>query len=182
MATLVNGYPRLRGVAENFQSLALLVLRIGIGFGLWFSAYGHLTHVDDMVKRFTEWGVPLPRMSVYVSAATEATGGILLVLGLATRLISIPLFFNFVVAYATASRDEFSRLFGITPGKGPWDAWADVVNDTAMPFLVASLVTFAFGAGKVSLDYLLAMTVFRRANSSDSTLPQTQQSERQSGA
>lgn len=161
MATLVNGYTRLRGVAENFQSLALLVLRIGIGFGLWFSAYGHLTHVEDMVKRFTEWGVPLPRLSVYVSAATEATGGILLVLGLATRLISIPLFFNFVVAYATARKDEFRRLFGITHGNGPWDAWADVVNDSAMPFLVASLVTFAFGAGKLSVDYLLEKA-FRR--------------------
>ena len=169
MATLVNWYTRLRGVAENFQSLALLVLRIGIGFGLWFSAYGHLTHVDDMVKRFTEWGVPLPRLNVYVSGVTEATGGILLVLGLATRMISIPLFFNFVVAYATASRDEFSRLFGFSHGKGPWDAWADVVNDNAMPFLVASLVTFAFGAGKVSLDYLLAITVFRRCASARGT-------------
>ena len=164
MANLVKLYCAFRQIAEHFQSFSLLVLRVGIGFGLWFSAYGHLTHVEDMVKRFTEWGVPLPRLNVYVSGVTEGAGGILLILGLATRLISIPLFFNFVVAYATASRDEFSRLFGVTPGKGPWDAWADVVNDAAMPFLVASLVTFAFGAGKISVDHLLARTFFRDAD------------------
>ena len=163
---LVELHDRFTYAASHLQSVALLLLRIGIGFGLWFSAYGHLTHVENMVKQFTEWGVPAPRLNVYVSGYTEAIGGILLILGLGTRLISIPLIFNFLVAYLTASRGEFVRLFyplfGGSPGMGHWDAWADVVNDSAMPFLVASFVTLAFGAGKVSLDYLLSRTVFRR--------------------
>lgn len=157
---LVRCYELFTRCANRLQSFALLALRIGIGFGLWFSAYGHLTHVDRMVNQFMEWGIPFPKFNVYMSGLTEAVGGILLILGLGTRFISIPLFFNFVVAYATASKDEFRQLLHLKDG-GTWSAWGDIVNDSAMPFLVSALVTLAFGAGKYSLDYLLARNVFR---------------------
>ena len=146
------------------RSLALLVLRIGFGFGLWFSGYGHLTHVDQMVQRFTSWGVPLPTLSVYISGCTEAAGGVLLLLGLGTRLIALPLVFNFCVAYLTASR---SKLVQLLAGPGRWNGLADVVSDDAMPFLVASLIALAFGPGKVSLDYLIQQRVLRRQRRGD---------------
>jgi putative oxidoreductase len=57
-----------------------------------------------MVERFQQWGVPFPHLNVYVSGYTEMFGGVLLMLGLASRLIAIPVFFNFCVAYVTASR------------------------------------------------------------------------------
>jgi len=134
------------------ESLALLVMRILFGLALWFSGYSHLTHYDMMVKRFTDWGVPLPGLNVYISGITECGGGLLLLFGIATRLISIPLFFNFVVAYVTASR---SKLVQMIAGPGHWDGVADVVNDDAMPFLAMSLIAFAFGPGKISVDYIL---------------------------
>src|SRR5437773_10405474 len=84
------------------QSLALLIPRLGWGWVLYLSGYRHLHHVPAMVERFTGWGIPYPRMSVYVSGTTEMVGGVLLLLGLGTRLISLPLLFNFIVAYATA--------------------------------------------------------------------------------
>jgi len=145
-------YRSLADRTTYLQSVALLILRIGFGFGLWISGYAHLTHVDAMVKRFVEWHVPFPTLSVYVSGITEAAGGVLLFLGLATRLVSIPLIFNFVVAYATASREEWSRF---VHGPDHWGGWADIINDSAMPFFVAAWVLLAFGAGKISLDYVL---------------------------
>jgi putative oxidoreductase len=165
----VRVYTRFANSASYLQSFSLLLLRIGIGFGLWFSAYGHLTHVDKMVAQFTDWGIPLPKLNVYISGLTEALGGILLIAGLGTRLISIPLIFNFVVAYATASKDEFRQFFGIIKG-GSWSAWGDIVNDSAMPFLVAAFITLAFGAGKISIDYLLVRTVFRKTLPPDPVL------------
>jgi putative oxidoreductase len=134
------------------QSLALLVMRVSFGLALWFSGYSHLHNYDMMVKRFTDWGVPLPGLNVYISGCTEAGGGLLLLFGIATRLISIPLFFNFIVAYVTASRNKLVQMIA---GPGHWEGVADVVNDDAMPFLVMSLIAMAFGPGKISVDYII---------------------------
>ena len=163
--SFVRAYRLIAYYFTFLQSIALLALRLGIGLELWFTAHGHLQHADQMVKNFTDWGVPLPRASVYVSACTEGIGGLLLVAGFATRLVSIPLFFNFCVAYLTASRAKVTQMI---LGPGHWDGVSQVVDDAAMPFFCVSLVTLAFGAGKVSLDYLLSQMVFRGKQESPS--------------
>ena len=155
----LRGYRTYSRVADNLQSFALLILRLGFGLELWFSGYGHLHNVDVMVERFQNWGVPFPRFNVYVSGLTEAIGGILLIFGLGTRLVSIPLVINFLVAYATASRSKLAQMFG---GPDRWGGVNDVVIDDAMGPLVASLITLAFGAGKFSIDYLLHRVVGKR--------------------
>jgi putative oxidoreductase len=130
-----------------FTSLVLLLIRLGWGWELVESGYGHLTHIAQTVDAFKGWGVPYPELSVHISACTELIGGILIMLGLATRFISIPLIVNFITAYATASRDEFTHLFKQDP--------SHIVDDSAFPFLVTSLLMLAFGAGMFSLDYLI---------------------------
>jgi putative oxidoreductase len=140
------------------QSIVLLVMRVLFGLALWFSGYSHLHNYDAMVKRFTEWGVPLPGLNVYISGLTEAGGGLLLLFGIGTRLIAVPLFFNFVVAYVTASR---SKLVQMISGPDRWGGLADVVSDDAMPFLVMSLIAYAFGPGKLSVDYFIKRFVLR---------------------
>ena len=62
-----------------------------------------------MIERFTSWGVPMPKVSVYVSGYTEMIGGLLLMVGLATRLVSLTLVFNFIVAFLTASKEKVTR-------------------------------------------------------------------------
>src|SRR5438270_4321541 len=140
----VRGYRGFSCVAGNLQSVGLLVLRIGFGLELWFSGYGHLHNIPDMVERFQKWGVPFPTLSVYVSGLTEAIGGLLLILGLGTRLISVPLIVNFIVAYATASHGKLAQAWS---GPDRWGGVGNVVNDDAMGPLVAALITLAFGAG-----------------------------------
>jgi putative oxidoreductase len=161
---LVRCYLLFALVASYFQSIALLVLRIGIGSALIVSGWGHLHDINMMVERFKRWHIPHPLFNVYVSGTTEAVGGALLILGLATRLISLPLIVNFIVAYATASRSEFSALHkGLHAGPAStWDAWGDIVNDSAMPFLAASVILFAFGPGRISLDALIRRIVVGR--------------------
>jgi putative oxidoreductase len=140
------------------ESTVLLLMRMLFGLALWFSGYSHLHNYDVMVKRFTEWGVPFPGLNVYISGCTETGGGLLLLFGIGTRLISVPLFFNFVVAYLTASR---SKLVQMISGPDRWGGVADVVSDDAMPFLVMSLIAYAFGPGKLSVDYLIKRFIIR---------------------
>jgi putative oxidoreductase len=130
-----------------FSSIVLLIIRLAWGWELVESGYGHITHIPDTIEAFKGWGVPLPSFSVHVSAITELTGGILIMLGLAARFISVPLVFNFLVAYLTASRDELTHVFKQDP--------SHIVDDSAFPFLITSLLMIAFGAGRLSLDYLI---------------------------
>ena len=58
--------------------------------------------VPAMVERFQEWGVPFRTFNVYLSGLTEIVCGLLLLVGFASRLITIPLIVNFCVAYLTS--------------------------------------------------------------------------------
>ena len=113
---------------------------------MYFAGSVHLSDVPAMVERFQEWGVPFPTFSVYLSALTEIVCGLLLVVGFASRLITIPLIVNFCVAYLTASREVLLNVF-----KDP-DAF---VSDAAFLFLLASLIVFIFGPGALSIDALI---------------------------
>ncbi len=140
-------YKKLACVGSYLQPFILLLIRLAWGWELAESGYGHLTHVAETVKNFTDWGIPFPTPNVYLSGSMELVGGVLLMLGLCARLISIPLFFNFCVAYLTASRDTVTHLFSQDPSK--------FIDDAAFPFLVTSLLILAFGPGKISLDAVL---------------------------
>jgi putative oxidoreductase len=156
----IDAHRKYSNVASYLQSVVLLIIRLIFGYELVISASGHLHHVPDMVKNFTDWGVPLPRLNVYISAYTELIGGWLLMLGLAARLISLPLVFNFIVAYLTASKDTVHML---AFGPNHLDGVDKFFNDSAFNFLIAALVVLAFGPGRASIDYLLERTVFRRS-------------------
>jgi putative oxidoreductase len=147
------GYTLLIRWGSNLKSFALLVIRVGFGFMLYQTGLGKLQNVDRAAANFQSWGVPFPHLSVYVASSTELVGGVLLILGLATRLISIPLIFNFCVAYLTASRDEVKGL--VSDPSHFYSHFSDVANDAAFPFLAVSLLLLAVGPGRVSVDALL---------------------------
>jgi putative oxidoreductase len=154
LPTALKGYSLFSRAASHLQSAILLFIRLAWGWQLLESGHGHLSNVAGTAKNFADWGVPFPTLNVYISGSTEMIGGALLMLGLMSRLISIPLFFNFCVAYLTASRDEFTHFFSQNP-----DA---IINDAAFPFLVTSVLILAFGPGKFSIDYLIQRFVIPR--------------------
>ena len=128
------------------------------GFPCSSAAARHLHNVDTMIERFTSWGVPMPKVSVYVSGCTEMIGGLLIMVGLATRLVSLVLVFNFIVAYLTASKE---KVHNVVHGPFSSDNWGDILDDAAFPFLIIMLVFLAFGPGKASLDCLIKRLVFK---------------------
>jgi putative oxidoreductase len=76
----------------------------------------------------------------------EFVGGVLLILGLGSRLISLLLASNMLVAYWTADHEALLSIFS-DPGKF-------YVADP-FTFLFASLIVLVFGAGFFSLDTLI---------------------------
>ncbi len=146
MSNGVKGYSLVIRAGQHVQPFVLLLIRLAWGWQLIESGFAHLSNVAGTAKNFAEWGIPFPTVNVYLAGGTEMIGGALLIVGLASRVISIPLFFNFVVAYLTASREAVLHAFTQNPDV--------LINDAAFPFLVTSLLILAFGPGKFSLDAL----------------------------
>jgi putative oxidoreductase len=61
-------------------------------------------------QKFVGWGVPYPHLSAALSGYAERIGGILLMLGLFTRLVSIPLMFNMFVAIVKVKIKEVTGI------------------------------------------------------------------------
>ena len=82
-----------------------------------------------------------------LTARQEAGGGILLALGLGSRIISLLLAGDMFVAFITAERESLQSIFS-DPDK--------FFNASPHNFLFIALLILAFGPGKLSLDHLIA--------------------------
>lgn len=102
---LVSLYQKLLNMSRYFEGLAPLALRIYLVPVLMQAGYNKLAHFEDTVAWFAnpDWGLglPMPALMAGLAAGTEFFGAILLLLGLATRLISIPLMVTMLVAALT---------------------------------------------------------------------------------
>lgn len=103
--SFVTFYQKSLNVSRLFDGLAPLALRLYLAPVLMQAGYNKLAHFDDTVAWFAnpDWGLglPMPALLAALAAGTEFFGAILLLLGLATRLISIPLMITMLVAAFT---------------------------------------------------------------------------------
>ena len=147
MKSLYRVYERFAAVASYLQSPFLLVVRLYWGWQLMQSGWGKLHHLDRVTDFFTNLNLPAPAFTAHFVSVLEWVGGLLLILGLGSRLISLVLTVNMLVAYWTADRDALFAVFS-DPGK--------FYNADPYTFLFASVMVLVFGAGLFSLDALLA--------------------------
>lgn len=98
-------YQQLLNLSRYFEGLAPLALRLYLAPVLLQAGYNKLSHFEDTVAWFAnpDWGLglPMPAFMAALAAGTEFFGAILLLLGLATRLIAIPLMVTMLVAAFT---------------------------------------------------------------------------------
>ncbi len=160
MNRLASPYQKLIKYSAYLGPFVLLLVRLAWGYELMTTGWYHLHDIDTMVGRFTKWGVPMPHASVIISGTMEMVAGALWILGLGTRLISIPMVFNFCVAYATAHIDTVKSLFG-SPAWEP----TEFIDAAAFPFLVTSLLLVAFGPGLFSIDAIIKKLAFSKTAS-----------------
>jgi len=126
-------------ITEYFQSIALLVARLVIAYGFYEPAMSKWKDIDSVAQWFASMGIPFPTINAYMAAGTEIVGVGLLVLGLFTRLISIPLIVIMVVAIFTVHLAN-----GFSAG----------VNGFEIPlyYMLFLMIFVSHGAGKFSLD------------------------------
>jgi putative oxidoreductase len=132
--------------ANACQSPLLLAIRLYWGWQFWQAGWGKAMNIPHVVEYFTSLGVPAPTLNAYFISWLEVVGGILLVLGLFSRLIALPLTIDMIVAYVVGDREALGAVFS-DPSK--------FYAAAPYTFLFASLLILIFGPGKLSLDSLI---------------------------
>lgn len=152
---VTKGYGLLIKAGDLLQPVLLLVFRLTWGWQFFVTGKGKLLNHADIVEFFTSLGIPLPDFNAWFVAGLECVGGILLILGLASRPIGLLLTVNMIVAYL-AVKDDREAVFNMF--KDP-DTF---LQADPFFFLLTAVLVLAFGPGKISLDYLLCKTICKK--------------------
>ena len=134
-----------------YDGIALVRIMVGImliirGWGLFENQ--ELSNVSDLLFNMS---IPFQEAMSFTTKLVELTGGILLILGLFTRLITAVLFLSFMF---------------LTFVMGEGKVFAE--NQLSFLFAITALVFFFAGAGRLSIDYILFIN--RKDDHTDSNL------------
>ncbi len=87
---------------QSFNFIASLGLRLYLAPVFWVAGMNKVNGFEGVVNWFgnKEWGLglPFPELLAFLATAAEVGGAVLLIFGLGTRWISIPLIFTMLVA------------------------------------------------------------------------------------
>lgn len=140
-------YCGLAKAASLLQSPLLLVVRLYWGWEFFQTGKGKLMNHEKVADYFQSLHIPMPSFNVWLAGSTECLGGLLLLIGLGSRLVSLPLLFVLAIAYITAEQEALKSIFS-DPDK--------FTGATPFLFAMACLMVLVFGPGKFSVDWLLA--------------------------
>jgi putative oxidoreductase len=147
-ANLTKLYDLLTAAASSLQSPFLLVVRLYWGFQMMQTGWGKLHNLSKVTDFFTSLGIPLPGLTAPCIVGLEFLGGILIMLGLGSRLVALLLTCDMLAAFVTADREALLSIFS-DPDK--------FYAAAPYTFLVAFLIVLIFGPGRFSLDALWNM-------------------------
>src|ERR1700722_15240953 len=95
---IMNTFGRLRAVADRLAFVGPTLARLTVGLVFIGTGWGKLHSLGDVTDFFASLHIPAPGFNARLAASTEFFGGILVLVGLGTRLASLPLAFTMVVA------------------------------------------------------------------------------------
>ena len=177
------------GWLRKIDWLGPLALRLYLVPVFWVAGMNKVSGFDGVVEWFgnAEWGLglPAPLLMAFLATATEVVGAVLLLVGLATRWIAIPLMhwdngwqavhdpqspfasqytFGIEADDAEAAGERLKRARGILEEHGNYDWLTEkgnlVVSNSGVEWAVTyrgMLLALLFsGGGRLSLDHLLA--------------------------
>jgi len=85
---------------ERFQAIGLLWLRVLMGLGIASHGYQKIFggYVAKLAEGVAQMGFPVPILFAWAAALSEFAGGLLVALGLGTRIAALFVFFTMSVA------------------------------------------------------------------------------------
>jgi putative oxidoreductase len=133
-------------IASSLQSPFLLVVRLYWGWQISQNGWGKLHNLSHVTDFFSSLGLPAPGPTAAFVATFEFVGGLLLAVGLLSRVAALGFVIDMTMAYLTADREAFLSFFS-DPGK--------FYNADPFIFFFVGLLILFVGPGKLSVDALL---------------------------
>lgn len=127
---------------ETIKDLPLLLIRLVLAYGFYGPAMMKWSGINNVASWFESMHYPLPKISAYLAATTELAGVFLLLFGLGTRLISLPLMFVMLIAIFTVHL------------RGGFEA-ANNGFEIPLYYLLMLFILVIYGPGKISIDNFL---------------------------
>ena len=158
-------YEKGTNLLNKLEDIPLLLLRVILAYTFYGPAMAKFSGIENTAGFFEHLGIPFPLLSAYMAAGIELLGAGLLILGLMTRLISIPLLVIMFVAIATVH--GVNGFYVILPDSGWSNPFinGEAVSGTVvvlqngyemvMYYSAMLMVLATKGAGRLSLDAIL---------------------------
>jgi uncharacterized membrane protein YphA (DoxX/SURF4 family) len=145
-------------IAAPDASAAVILIRLAVGAVFLSEGIQKFLFPAELgVGRFMRIGIPAPEIMAPFDGAFEIVCGVMLLVGLLTRLAAIPMIINMLVAISTTK-------IPILVKSGFWAMAHEARTDWAM--LLGSLFLLIVGSGPWSLDARL-FTLPRKQGSPD---------------
>jgi putative oxidoreductase len=132
-------------VVSSLQSPLLAIVRIYWGWQIAQNGWGKLHNLSHVTEFFASLGLPAPGPTAAFVATFEFIGGILLAIGLLSRIAALGFVIDMTMAYITADREA---LFSFVSDPAKF-----YIADPFI-FLFVGLLILIFGPGKISIDAL----------------------------
>jgi putative oxidoreductase len=137
---------------------ATTVIRLMAGGVFFWEGILKFIYVNQGVGRFTKLGIPFPLVTAPFVGWLEIVGGILLMLGLGTRLITIPFIIEMLVAILSTKPRLFLGTLPLPPPPVPpqvgiWAVLHEIRSEYAQ--IMSCVFLLISGPGLWSLDAVL---------------------------
>jgi putative oxidoreductase len=131
---------------SHLESPLLLIVRVYWGWQIGQNGWGKLHNLPHVTEFFGSLGLPAPGATAAFVSTFEFVAGILLALGLLSRVAALGLAIDMFMAYWTADRAALLSFFS-DPSK--------FYNADPFIFLFVGLLILVLGPGKFAVDTLL---------------------------
>lgn len=143
MKDIIVLYEAFSSLLQRMNWIPLLMARLSIASVFIVTGWGKLHNLPKVIGYFTDLGLPMPEFQARLVAVTEFGCGSLILLGLLTRLASIPLMITMVVAIITAKASDIKGV-------------ADLLGLDEFLYIVFFVFFIVNGAGAVSVDGMIS--------------------------
>lgn len=142
---------------KDYRQLAPVFLRLIIGFGFLAHGWAKLMRGPEAFSHLlTQLHVPAPELMAWISTLTEVFGGLMIMAGLLTSIVALPLIATMLVAmFSIHIHYGFSavKTIGLTP-QGP--VFGPPGYEINLVYIAGLVALILLGGGRFSVDALLS--------------------------
>lgn len=146
LCSLAGRAQSLLNTTRSVDFLGPLALRIYLAPIFILAGWGKLKDLESTAYYFAEHlGLPFPELMALLAGATEFFGGIALLIGIATRWVSLPLMITMLVAAVTAHWTNGWHALPETTLTMPWEWRMDLIEGAQQRKEVANAILSEHG-------------------------------------